>query len=66
MSTEPWDGRRVYDYETGRYLGRAVGEPWTDGVEGLISLRQDEKDQTIIHAALCAFVVLDKPKEAQS
>lgn len=61
-----WDGRRVYDDRTGVYLGRAVGEPWDDGVEGVISLRQDEEGQIVRNVALCAFVVLDKPREAQS
>lgn len=58
---ESWHGRKVYDYETGSYLGRADGEPYSDGVEGVVRLRQDEDGQTIKPYTLCAFVVLDQP-----
>ena len=58
---ESWHDRKVFDSQTGHYLGRAVGEPFSDGVEGLIALRQDESGQTIKSHALCAFVVLDDP-----
>jgi hypothetical protein len=60
---ETWHGRKVFDYETGAYLGRADGEPYTDGIEGMVRLRQDEDGQTIKPYAMCAFVVLDKPNE---
>lgn len=53
-----WDGRRVYDAQTGVYLGRAVGEPYDDGVEGLINLRQDEEGQGIRSTALCGYTRL--------
>ena len=58
---ESWDGRKVFDTSNGRYLGRAVGEPWTDGVEGYITLRQDAPGQYIIPSICCGHVVLDKP-----
>lgn len=50
-----WDGRKVYDSETKEYLGRAVGEPFDDGVEGMIHLRQDQEGQTIRRTALCGY-----------
>lgn len=61
--SETWHGRKLFDYETGVYLGRADGEPYSEGIEGLVRLRQDEDGQTIKPYALCAFVVLDAPPE---
>lgn len=58
-----WNGRRVFDADSGTYLGRAVGEPWSDGIEGYITLRQDEDGQTIRPYMCCGFVVLDSPPE---
>lgn len=58
-----WHDRKVFDYATGEYLGRAVGEPYSDGVEGLIRLRQDTEGQYVKPVALCGFVVLDNPPE---
>ena len=59
-----WNGRRVYDADSGVYLGTADGEPWTDGVEGFISLRQDEDGQTVKPSVCCGFAVLDAPPAA--
>jgi hypothetical protein len=56
-----WDGRKVFDDETGEYLGRAVGEPYDDGVVGLIALRPDEEGMTVRSSALCGHVTLDDP-----
>lgn len=61
---ESWHGRKVYDANSGSFLGRALGEPWGDGIEGYISLRQDEEGQDVRPHVCCGFVVLDNPKPA--
>lgn len=60
-TTKKWNGRDVYDAYTCEYLGYAVGEPWSDGIEGYITLRQDEEGQTIKPYVCTGFVVLDRP-----
>lgn len=59
MSAYSWNGRRVYDCASGRYLGRAVGEPFqeTPGDEGIVRLRQDEDGQDVLPYAVCGHVV---------
>ncbi len=63
QSVSKWDGKKVYDAWTGQYLGRAVGEPQDDGVEGIIVLRQDLDGQIIIPWAVCGLVTMEKGDE---
>lgn len=58
----PWNGRKVYETESGRYLGTAIDEPFLSGWIGYIKIDPADPNTYSLYAS-CEHVTLDAPPE---